>query len=140
MKVFLGILLSALTLLALGQKNSPCLTDNDTLQSGLVYTFPTKFPRYGDDPHDFYKYMQRNFFFKQDKENPIYTIKYTFVVDTSGAIKKPCITNNLDNPNYSRLLRALDSTLTNCPKWAPGIIRGQKINTRMTSIIHIRLN
>lgn len=119
--------------------NSNCIQAIDTIDGMTVYSSVEKMPYYYGGDQKLLEFIAKNAKYPviTNSEDFHSRIIATFIVDTAGMIRKPCILNpkreNSISPFESEFVRVLQSM----PDWKPGISNGRNVPVRFTLPMNI---
>ncbi len=112
--------------------SSECIPPIDTIDNKSVFIIAEKMPEFKGGEEQLARYLMNNIKYAEiestnDLQNRIQT---TFVIDTTGKVRNPCIVK----PKYSGTLTQLETevlnVIENMPKWEPAIDNGRKVAVR----------
>ncbi len=119
--------------------DTPCIPKIDTLDGQKVYPKAEKQAEFPGGQLDFVRYLQRNLKYPENQEDLQSILRLTFIIDTFGNIRKPCVLKKYD-PNY---LSPFDSSVVamfeSMPRWVPAEMDGKKVYFRHVQSINVHL-
>jgi protein TonB len=104
-----------------------------------VLTFAEKMPEYKGGEQELMKYLASNIKYPtlENDEDLQFKIYATFVIDTVGKLRNPCILR----PKYADRLTQIETeylrVIEGMPDWNPGMINEKKVPVRFTIPINI---
>lgn len=119
--------------------NSPCLPSIDTIDGTPVYAYAEKMPYFEGGDQKLLEFIAQNTKYPAFKtsEDLTFRLTATFVIDSKGRVRNPCIVNpksvNSISPLENEFLRALETL----PNWKPGLKNGKNVAVRYTLPVNI---
>lgn len=120
--------------------DTPCIPKIDTLDGSKVHRlaeFPCEFP---GGQAELTRYLQRNLRYPKNQDDMQSSIKFTFIVDTLGNIRNPCVLLIPYQNNLSPFDSLVISMFQTMPKWVPAQINGKKIYYRHIQSIAVNID
>lgn len=118
---------------------SECVQPIDTIDGMTVFTIVERMPEYKGGDQELMKYLATNIKVPttENDDDLQFKIFATFVIDTVGKVRNPCILR----PKYADRLTSLEaevlSVIENMPDWNPGMMNEIKVPVRCTVPINI---
>lgn len=119
--------------------DTPCIPKIDTLDGKRVYRkveFAAEFP---GGQAEFTRFLQKNLRYPAEQDDGQDRVSLTFIVDTSGNIRNPCVLNTPTPSSLSPFDSSVLSMFQSMPKWKPAEMNGKKVYYRHIQSINVHL-
>lgn len=105
-----------------------CISIPDTLDNIEIISHPDSIAKYPGGDLELMNFFSKNLKFNHEEYQM--TFHVTFIVDSKGKIRNPCIYKQENSKEPTSSERKLIDLINKMPEWEPGIKNGSKVYTR----------
>lgn len=121
-------------------KTSDCIPKPDMMDGQKVYRLASKLAQFPGGEMKMLQFIQDNFKHAAGKQQVMKTIVVTFVIDTTGKVRNPCLLKTegktVDESAGKEIVRVFDKM----PKWDVALLNGKKSYMRIVMPVQLVLD
>jgi len=102
-----------------------CISISDTIDGQKVFAYAELMPEYPGEIDSMKKFIFQNLKYQQEREDWYGKIYITFVVDSIGNIRNPCILKRQNKEYITPIEQEALRVINLMPKWMPGKQNGK---------------
>jgi hypothetical protein len=144
MKTGFSVLALFISLVSSSQQsatNTPCIPKPDTLDGRKVFRLANQLAEFKGGERMMMEYIEDRLQKKGKKRNLTVSLTITFVVDSAGQVRNPCIMK-ISSGNDMGLVTVEQEILNlfvTMPKWNPAVLQGKKTCTRVIMPVQLMI-
>lgn len=113
--------------------NPDCIHPMDTIDNMDVYTIAHVMPGFIGEDVEFMNFIHKNISYHEfsNTDQLQFTVYVTFIIDTLGRVRNPCIWKPLNNDSLTTLETEVLRVISMMPNWIPGYLNNTKVAVRI---------
>ena len=119
-----------------------CLPSIDTIDGRPVLFAAERMPEFKGGLSNLMSYLSKNIKLPSAVDYTDYIqgrVSITFVIDEKGKVRNPCVMRPLYKDRLTLIEEEVLRVVCNMPDWKPGMVGDEKVATRYSLPVHIRL-
>jgi len=114
-----------------------CISKTDSLDGQAVQINVESQPIFPGGEIELFKYLNKEIRELSFSEQFSYSLYVTFIIDTMGIVRHPCITSRSQEKINDQLYKQVEKIFNEMPKWKPGEMKDRKVPVRFILPINL---